>query len=163
VASRGTRATELLAAQGISYRLHDYDDSAAPAGTSYGLAASIALAVDPVRVFKTLIASVDGVLTAAVVPVTGQLDLKALARAAGGKKAVMAGRAQAERATGYVTGGISPIGPRKPLPVVVDATALQFGSIYCSAGRRGLQLELSPGDLIHATGATIAEISRASG
>ena len=112
----------------------------------------------PARVFKTLIASVDGDLVAGVVPVEGQLDLKALAAAAGGKRAVMAEVAAAERATGYVAGGISPVGQRKRLPVVLDASALAFGTVFCSGGRRGLEIELAPGDLIRAASATVASI-----
>jgi Cys-tRNA(Pro)/Cys-tRNA(Cys) deacylase len=112
-------------------------------------------------VFKTLIASVDGRLVVAVVPVSGALNLKALAEAAGGKRAGMAMPAAAERATGYVTGGISPIGQRTKLPVVIDATALDFETVFCSAGQRGLDIELAPADLIRMTGATTAPIGRA--
>lgn len=114
----------------------------------------------PGRVFKTLIADVDGRLTVAVVPVSGSLDLKALAVAVGGKKAVMAEPAQAERASGYVTGGIAPVGLRRSLPVVVDTTALGFGTIFCSAGQRGLEIEIAPGDLVSAAGARTAPIAR---
>ena len=110
--------------------------------------------------FKTLVAEVDGALVAGVVPVQGQLDLKALAAACGGKKAALAQVAAAERATGYVAGGISPVGQRKRLPVVVDASALRFGTVFCSAGRRGLEIELAPADLVGATGATVAGIGR---
>jgi Cys-tRNA(Pro)/Cys-tRNA(Cys) deacylase len=110
-------------------------------------------------VFKTLVAEVDGQLTIGVVPVAGQLDLKALAAAAGGKKASMAGVAAAERATGYVTGGISPLGHRKRLPVVIDSSALRFDTVYCSAGRRGLEIELAPADLVRAAAAVVADIA----
>jgi Cys-tRNA(Pro)/Cys-tRNA(Cys) deacylase len=103
---------------------------------------------------------VDDQLTVAVVPVAGSLDLKALASAAGGKKARMAAPAAAERATGYVTGGISPVGQRRRLPVVVDASATAFATVFCSAGRRGLQIELAPADLIRAAGAAVAPIAR---
>ncbi|HJY97766.1 MAG TPA: YbaK/EbsC family protein, partial [Streptosporangiaceae bacterium] len=113
----------------------------------------------PDRVFKTLIAEVDGTLVAGVVPVDGQLDLKALAAAAGGKKAAMAQVTAAERATGYVAGGISPVGQRKRLPVVVDASAMAFGTVFCSGGRRGLEIELAPADLVRAANATVARIS----
>ena len=109
---------------------------------------------------KTLVASVDGALTVGVVPVSAQLDLKALAAAAGGKKATMADPAAAERATGYMVGGISPIGQRRRLPVVVDASALQFPTVYCSGGRRGLEIELAPADLVRAANATVAPIAR---
>src|SRR6185437_8576229 len=103
------------------------------------------------RVFKTLVAEVDGALVTGVVPVGGQLDLKALAAACGGKKATMALVAAAERATGYVAGGISPVGQRRRLPVVVDASAMGFATVFCSAGRRGLEIELAPADLVRAT------------
>jgi Cys-tRNA(Pro)/Cys-tRNA(Cys) deacylase len=128
-------------------------------GTSpTGDEASQALGVSPGRVFKTLIAEVDGSMVAAVVPVEGQLDLKALAAAAGGKRAAMAAVAAAERATGYVAGGISPVGQRKRLPVVLDASAMGFGTVFCSGGRRGLEIELTPADLVRAANATVASI-----
>ena len=112
------------------------------------------------RVFKTLVADVDGRLTVAVVPVAGSLDLKALATAVGGKKAVMADPVQAERASGYVTGGIAPVGLRRSLPVVVDETALWHVTVFCSAGQRGLEIELAPADLIAAAEARTAPIAR---
>ncbi len=124
--------------------------------------AAAALGVPAEQVFKTLIASVDGNLTVAVVPVAGQLNLKALAEAVGGKKAEMAQPAAAERATGYVTGGISPIAQRKRLPVVVHAAALDWPTVYCSAGQRGLQVQLAPADLVRATSAVVAPIARAA-
>jgi Cys-tRNA(Pro)/Cys-tRNA(Cys) deacylase len=158
VAGQRTPATDLLSRLKIPFTVHEYEQDGQPA--SYGLAASEALGVPPVRLFKTLVAEVDDKLTVAVVPVAGTLDLKALAEAAGGKKARMADPAAAERATGYVTGGISPLGQRKRLPVVVDTTAESFETIYCSAGRRGLQLELAPADLIRAAGAKVAPIAR---
>ena len=111
------------------------------------------------RVFKTLLADVDGRLVT-VVPVVGSLDLKALATATGGKRAAMAASAAAERATGYVVGGISPLGQRRRLPTVVDASAIEFGTVYVSAGRRGLDIGLAPADLIRLTGATTARIGR---
>jgi Cys-tRNA(Pro)/Cys-tRNA(Cys) deacylase len=158
VAGRGTRATEQLTRLGIAHSVHRYEHD--PQGGSYGLEASAALGVRPERVFKTLIADVDENLTVAVVPVAGSLDLKALAAAAGGKKARMADPAAAERATGYVTGGISPLGQRRALPTVVDATALDFDTVFCSAGQRGLQIEIAPADLIRAAGAVVAPIGR---
>jgi Cys-tRNA(Pro)/Cys-tRNA(Cys) deacylase len=111
-------------------------------------------------VFKTLVAEVDGVLTVGVVPVTGQLDLKALAAAVSGKKARMADAQAAERASGYVVGGISPLGQRKRMPVVVDSTALGFATVFCSGGRRGLEIELAPGDLVRAADAVVADIGQ---
>ena len=157
MAGRGTPATALLAKQRIAHTVHTYDHD--PRHTSYGLEASDALGVTPERVFKTLVAEVDGALTVGVVPVGGQLDLKALAAAAGGKKAVMAEVAAAERATGYVAGGISPLGQRKRLPVVVDASAMEFPTVFCSGGRRGLEIELAPADLVRAAGAVVAAIA----
>ncbi|HEY1619390.1 MAG TPA: YbaK/EbsC family protein, partial [Streptosporangiaceae bacterium] len=115
------------------------------------------------RLFKTLVAQVDGGLAVAVVPVAGSLDLKALAAAVGGKKAAMADPAQAERATGYVTGGISPLAHRRKLPVVVDSSALAHDTVYCSAGQRGLQIEIAPADLVAAAGAVVAPVGRPAG
>ncbi len=140
------------------HTVHSYDHD--PRSPSYGTEASAALGVPPERVFKTLVAEVDGRLTVAVVPVASQLDLKALAAAAGGKRAAMADVAAAERATGYVAGGISPLGQRKRLPVIVDASALDLATIFCSAGRRGLQIELAPGDLVRAANAVVARIAQ---
>jgi Cys-tRNA(Pro)/Cys-tRNA(Cys) deacylase len=116
------------------------------------------LGVPPEAVFKTLIAEVDGALTVAVVPVTGDLDLKALATAAGGKRAALADRAAAERTSGYVRGGISPLGQRKRLPTVVDDSAQDLDRMYVSAGRRGLQVSLAPADLVRLTAAGVAPI-----
>lgn len=157
MAGKGTPATALLAKQKVAHVLHAYDHD--PRAESYGLEAVEALGLDPARVFKTLVAEVDGKLTVGVVPVTGQLDLKALAAAAGGKKAKMADPAAAQRATGYVLGGISPLGHRSRLPVVIDATAEKFETVHCSAGRRGLEVELAPGDLVRLTGAVVAPIA----
>ena len=119
------------------------------------------LGIDPRRVFKTLITRIDGALAVAVVPVTGQLDLKALAHAVGGKKAVMAEPAAAERATGYVVGGISPLGQRQRLPTVIDASAQDHATVFVSGGRRGLDVELAPDDLVRLTGAVVAPVGRA--
>jgi Cys-tRNA(Pro)/Cys-tRNA(Cys) deacylase len=158
VAGRGTPATELLAGQGIPHAVHSYEHD--PRHGSYGAEASAAMGVEPERVLKTLVADVDGTLTVGVVPVEAQLDLKALAAAVGGKKAAMANVTAAERATGYVAGGISPLGQRRRLPVVIDSSALEFPTVFCSAGRRGLEIELAPGDLVRAANATVAAISR---
>ncbi|WP_370418780.1 Cys-tRNA(Pro) deacylase [Streptomyces sp. QH1-20] len=140
----------------FSVRAYEHD----PATPSYGEEAAEALGVDPSRVFKTLVAEVDGALTVAVVPVSGSLDLKALAAAVGGKRAAMADPAAAERTTGYVRGGISPLGQRKRLPTALDASAGTFATICVSAGRRGLEVELSPDDLATLTGAVLAPIAR---
>jgi Cys-tRNA(Pro)/Cys-tRNA(Cys) deacylase len=154
----GTPATVALTAAGVAYTVHSYDHD--PAHPSYGEEAAEAMGVSPERVFKTLVADVDGALTVAVVPVAGTLDLKALATAVGGKKAAMADPALAERTTGYVRGGISPLGQRKRLPTVLDASADAHPTICVSAGRRGLEVELSPGDLATLTRAVLAPIGR---
>jgi len=159
VAGQGTAATALLTRLGIPYTVHTYDHD--PRHGSYGAEAAQALGVAVGRVFKTLVADVDGALAVGVVPVAAQLDLKALAAAVGGKKAAMADVSAAERATGYVTGGISPLGQRRRLRVLIDATALEFPTVYCSGGRRGLEIELAPGDLVRAANAAVAPISRA--
>ncbi|HEX2804559.1 MAG TPA: Cys-tRNA(Pro) deacylase [Kineosporiaceae bacterium] len=152
----------LLTAQHVehSVRAYDHDPRAHDRGLSYGMEAAAALGMDPRQVFKTLVADVDGALTVAVVPVDAQLDLKALAAAAGGKKAVMADPAAAERATGYVVGGISPLGQRKRLATVVDSSALDCRTVLVSAGRRGVDVELAPADLVRLTGARTAPIAR---
>lgn len=157
--SGGTPATVALTAAGTPFTLHAYEHD--PASPSYGEEAAEALGVSPDRVFKTLVADVDGELTVAVVPVAGQLDLKALASAVGGKRAAMADPAAAERTTGYVRGGISPLGQRKRLRTVLDASASDYASICISAGRRGLEVELSPADLAALTSAVVAPIGRA--
>ncbi|MEU5522086.1 Cys-tRNA(Pro) deacylase [Streptomyces sp. NPDC093250] len=154
----GTPATVALTAAGVPFTVHSYDHD--PSHPSYGEEAAEAMGVSPDRVFKTLVADVDGTLTVAVVPVAGQLDLKALASAAGGKRAAMADPALAERTTGYVRGGISPLGQRKKLPTVVDESATRHETICVSAGRRGLEIELSPADLAKLTEATLAPIRR---
>ena len=128
-------------------------------GQAYGPEAAEALGLDPARVFKTLVAEVDGTLTVGIVPVSATLDLKALAAAVGGKRARMADVAAAERATGYVAGGISPLGQRKRLPTVLDASAQALATMFCSAGRRGLEIELAPADLARLTGAVFAPIA----
>lgn len=157
MAGKGTPATALLTRRKVPHRIHEYAHD--PQSASYGTEASERLGLPAERVFKTLVADVDGTLTVGVVPVAGQLDLKALAAAAGGKKARLAEVAAAERATGYVAGGISPLGHRKRLPVVVDDSATGFETIFCSGGRRGLEIELAPADLIDLAGATVAPIA----
>ncbi|MEU0624822.1 Cys-tRNA(Pro) deacylase [Streptomyces rubiginosohelvolus] len=155
----GTPATVALTSAGTAFTVHAYDHD--PASLSYGEEAAEALGVSPDRVFKTLVADVDGALTVAVVPVAGSLDLKALAAAVGGKRATMADPAAAERTTGYVRGGISPLGQRRRLRTVLDASARTHATICVSAGRRGLEVELSATDLAELTGAVFAEIARA--
>ena len=158
MAAQGTPATALLTKQKVRHALHPYEvDAQTP---NYGFEVAAALGQDPARVFKTLVAEVDGALTVAVVPVVGELDLKALAAAAGGKRAALADRAVAERTTGYVRGGISPLGQRRALPTVIDESAAGFDTVFVSAGRRGLQVELAPADLVRLTGAITARLAR---
>jgi Cys-tRNA(Pro)/Cys-tRNA(Cys) deacylase len=150
----------VVAAQraGVAFRLHEYEHD--PASRAYGTEAAEQLGLDPAQVYKTLVASVDGKLAVALVPVAASLDLKAFAAALGGKRAALAGVVDAERATGYVAGGISPLGQRKRLPTVADGSMFDWDVVYVSAGRRGLQLELAPGDLERLTGARRAAIAR---
>ncbi|MFF3003079.1 Cys-tRNA(Pro) deacylase [Kitasatospora sp. NPDC057940] len=155
---QGTPATVALESAAVPFTVHAYEHD--PAAASYGGEAAEALGVAAERVFKTLVADVDGVLTVGVVPVVGQLDLKALAAAVGGKRAAMADPAAAERSSGYVLGGISPLGQRRPLRTVVDASALAHPTVYVSGGRRGLEVELAPADLVTLTGARTAPIAR---
>ncbi len=143
----------------MPHTLHPYTHDPA-SDLSYGLEAAVELGVAAERVFKTLLADVDGELVVAVVPVTGSLDLKALARAVGGKRAAMSDVARAERATGYVAGGISPLGQRTRHRTVLDGSAAAFDVVYVSAGRRGLDVALAPSDLARLTGATTATIGR---
>ena len=137
---------------GIEFAVHAYEHD--PAAASYGLEAAEKVGVDPARVLKTLVVSLDGALAVACVPVAAQLDLKAL-----GKRAELADRKRAEAATGYVTGGISPLGQRRQLPTHVDASALEHETVYVSAGRRGLEIELAPSELVRLTGATVHPIA----
>ncbi|MGE5611271.1 MAG: Cys-tRNA(Pro) deacylase [Bacillota bacterium] len=142
----------------IPFTLHEYDHD--PAAESFGLEAAAALHVDPQQIFKTLVTQAEGVgLAIGIVPVAARLNVKALAAAVGAKKADLAAPAAAQRATGYIVGGISPLGIRKPLPTVLDQSALNFPTIYVSAGRRGLQIQLSPQDLVRLTHATTAAIA----
>jgi Cys-tRNA(Pro)/Cys-tRNA(Cys) deacylase len=143
---------------GIAYRVHQI--APGPTATAYGQAAADGLAVDPARVFKTLVCSARAQGVVAVVPVTGELDLKALAGVLGAKGAELADRALAERSTAYVVGGISPIGQKRRLLTVIDVSALEWDTIFVSGGRRGLELELAPTDLVNLTGGQMALISR---
>jgi Cys-tRNA(Pro)/Cys-tRNA(Cys) deacylase len=165
MSAKGTRATEVVRRAAIPHTLHAYaaepatgrDRSVRP---RFGRDAAEALDVAPERIFKTLVAAVDGRLAVAIVPVAGELDLKRLADALGGHRAEMAEPAAAERATGYVIGGISPLGLRRALPSVLDESATSFPTIFVSAGRRGLQVELAPADLVDLIGARVAAIAR---
>ena len=142
---------------GVAHRIHEYHHD--PAAESFGLEAAEKLGVPPARVFKTLVAEMDdGRLVVGIVPVATSLNLKALAAAAGAKRAEMAEMKKAERSTGYVAGGISPIAPKKRLPTVLDASAAGHATIFVSAGRRGLEIELAPADLLELTGGKLAEI-----
>ncbi|RMB60323.1 Cys-tRNA(Pro) deacylase [Tessaracoccus antarcticus] len=156
--SSGTPATVALEHAGVAHTVHAYEHN--PRAESFGLEAAAALDVDPHRVFKTLLVDTGDGLAVGVVPVTGSLDVKALALALGVKKVAMAAPASAERSSGMVVGGISPIGQKRPLPTVLDSTMQQHGTVLVSGGRRGLDVELSPCDLAHLTNATFAQISR---
>ncbi|MEG3616789.1 Cys-tRNA(Pro) deacylase [Isoptericola haloaureus] len=154
-----TPAVLALERAGVAHALHPYEHDPR-SGLSFGLEAAAAIGVPAEQVFKTLVADVDGDLVVAVVPVTGELDLKALARAVGGKKAAMAAVPRAERATGYVAGGISPLGQRARHTTVVDTSAASFDAVYVSGGRRGLDVSLAPADLVRLTDATTAPLGR---
>ena len=151
-----TPAVQALVAAGVPFTEHTYDHD--PDHPSYGLEAAQALGLPPASVFKTLMADVGGSLTTAVVPVTASLDLKALAAACGAKKAALAAPADAARATGYVVGGISPLGQRSPHRTVVDRTAVDLDVMYVSGGRRGFDIGVAPGDLIRLTTALVAQL-----
>ena len=153
MAGRETPATRAAKGAGIKYRVLEYEHDAA--SESYGLEAAERLGLDPARVFKTLLASVDGELRVCVLPVSAQLDLRAL-----GKRAAMADPREAERATGYVVGGISPLGQRKRIRTLLDGTAFEHETIFVSAGRRGLEIELAAEDLAALTGAERAALAR---
>lgn len=153
-----TRALRVLAEAGVAHVLHTYAHD--PRTASYGLEAAEQLDVAPERVLKTLVADVDGQLTVAILPVDRQLDLKLLAAAVGGKRAALADVVRAERATGYVAGGISPLGQRTPLPAVVDESAMAHPTVLVSGGRRGLDVELDSSDLMRLTGGRVARIGR---
>ncbi len=151
-----------LAREGVAHTVHAYDvpASSGSSGGSYGLAGAAALAVEPERMLKTLVADLDGELVCAVVPVSGSLDLRALAGLLGGKRAQLAEPARAQRSTGYAVGGISPFGQRTSLRTAVDESAGLAATVYVSGGRRGLSIELAPSDLVRLTAATIGDIAR---
>jgi Cys-tRNA(Pro)/Cys-tRNA(Cys) deacylase len=157
----GTQALDILTAAGVAFTVHEYDHTASD---HFGDETVAALGVTPERVFKTLIASVTTsgkpVLVVGIVPVSGQMDLKALAAAVGAKRADMADPAAAQRSSGYVVGGISPLGQRTRLRTVVDASAMAYETVLVSGGRRGLQVELAPADLVQLTDGAVAEIGR---
>lgn len=155
-----TPATVLLDESGVTYQVHRYEHD--PAADSYGMEAVAVLGVDPGTIFKTLMARLDddrGPLVVAIVPVAEMLDLKALARAAGAKRATMAAVGDAERASGYIVGGISPFGQKRTHKTFIDESAEICDRIYVSGGQRGLDLSLAPMDLVRVTGATLAPIA----
>ena len=157
----GTPATEALVRAGVAFELHSYDHD--PDSTAYGDEAAGALGVDPLRIFKTLVVDVGATrpeLAVAVVPVATQLDLKRFAAELGAKKASMADKAQVVRSTGYIIGGVSPVAQKLPLPTLIDETAQLWETIFVSAGKRGLQVELSPTDLADMVSARFADIAR---
>lgn len=165
MSAKGTPATQAASAGGVAFTVHSYDHD--PGVASFGVEAADRLGVSPKRVGKTLVASVTRArrseLVVGVVPVDGQLDLKALAAAVGAKRAEMASPNDVERSTGYVLGGVSPLGQRKKLATVIDSSLLEHDTVFVSAGRRGLEIELSPLDLVALTSATGASIGRAPG
>lgn len=162
--ARGTPAIDALETAGVAHTVHEYlaglSDPRGHDRKAWGEEAAAALGIAPDRVFKTLVAELDGKLVAAVVPVGRELDLKRLAATLGGRRAVLAAPAAAERASGSVVGGISPLAMRRALPTVVDATAAEHPTVFVSAGKRGLQVELAADDLVRLTGATVAPLAR---
>src|ERR687884_2302533 len=153
MAARDTPATTAARRARIAFEVHEYEHE--PGASSYGMEAAEALGIDPARVFKTLVADLDGTLTVCIVPVTDELDLRSL-----GKRARLADTTKAERTTGYVAGGISPLGQRRALPTLVDETALEHGTVFVSAGRRGLEIELAPQDLVALTNGRVRPLRR---
>ncbi len=164
MSAQGTRAIEAARRAGIAHRVHEYAHdpraSLRTGGRGYALEAVAALRVDPACVFKTIVVACDGTLGLVVVPADAEVDLKAAADALGGRRAALAEAADAERATGYVVGGISPLGTRRQLPVVIDSSAADRPTIHVSAGRRGLEIELTAADLARVTGARLAAVAR---
>ncbi len=155
MAAKETPAIRALRSAGVAFSVHEYAHD--PRAESYALEAAAALALDPAVVFKTLVVDLDGRLAVCLIPSGDQLDTRAL-----GKRAALADAQRAERVTGYVTGGISPVGQRRRLPTLIDASALAHPEIYVSAGRRGLEIALAPADLIAITGATARRLRRAA-
>jgi len=157
-AGPGTPATLALTRAGVPFTAHAYEHH--DTATNFGEEAAAELGLSEDRVFKTLVVAADDALVVAVVPVSRRLDLKALAAAVGAKKAQLADPAVAERRTGYVVGGISPVGQRTTLETVVDASAASFATVFVSGGRRGVDLEIAPDDLLRATGGRLSPIAR---
>lgn len=154
-----TPGIHVISKAGISHNIHEYEHD--PASAGYGNEAAEKMGVDPARVFKTLIVTVDGkMLAVGVIPVTGMLSMKLIARAAGGKKASMADPQEVQRRTGYVLGGVSPLGQKNRLKTLIDASAKAFDTIYISAGRRGLEIELSPEDLARLTSGQLVPLQQ---
>jgi Cys-tRNA(Pro)/Cys-tRNA(Cys) deacylase len=162
--AQGTRAIDVARRAGVVHTVHEYAHEARASlkegGRGYALEAVAALGIDAGRVFKTIVVSVDGRLGMAVVPADAEVDLKAVADALGGRKAAIAGPAEAEKATGYVLGGISPLGTRRPLPIVVDASAQDWATVHVSAGRRGLEIELAAADLVALVKGSFGRVAR---
>ena len=165
--AQGTRATDAARRAGITFTVHEYDHdpraSLRAGGQGYALEAVDALGLDPARVFKTIVVDVDARPVLAIVPADAEVALKAVAEALGGRRAVISDPVAAERATGFVLGGISPLGTRRPLPTLLDDSAAGHATIHVSAGRRGLEIELSPADLLQLTSSTLAPIARRGG
>ncbi len=164
MSARGTRAIDVVRRAGAAHTVHEYAHDARSArhegGSGYALEAVEALGIEAARVFKTIVVSVDGRPGLAIVPADAEVDLKAVASALGGRRAVIAPPADAEKVTGYVLGGISPLGTRRPLPTVLDASAAGFPTIHVSAGRRGLEIELAASDLVALARGSMAPIAR---
>lgn len=162
MAGKVTPAVTVLVEAGVEHALHDYDASGA-ADVGFGLDAAQQLGLDAARVFKTLVLELDrdpARLGVVVAPASGEVDLRAAAGALGAKRAALADVTRAERTTGYVHGGISPFGQRKRLPTVLDASAEAFATIYVSGGRRGLEIEVAPADIVTVLAAAVAEVAR---
>lgn len=155
--AKGTPATVALAKAGIAFTLHEYDYD--PNAARIGMQAAEALGIDPARLLKTLMAKAGGAPVCVVVPSDREVSLKRLASAAGAKEAAMMPPAEAERITGYHVGGISPFGQRRRVPVFLDSTALDAATVFVNGGRRGLQIEIAPGDLMRVLDATVAAMS----
>ncbi len=164
MSAQGTRAIEAARRAGVSHAVHEYaHDARAPlrqGGRGYALEAVGALGIDAARVFKTIVVRVDDRLAIAIVPADSEVELKAVADALDGRRASIADPAEAEKATGYVLGGISPLGTRRPLPTVLDVSAARFPTIHVSAGRRGLEIELAAADLLVLTKGSMAPVAR---